>query len=157
MRVDPDANQDGRLRDPYKPEMGIGTFYWPSRPHSHIAAQVGSDVPLFLIGGAILGLDRGQEVYPFPDLESLWCVIATPTFGVSTPQAFRDWDALCANEGLTAEASDDRLERVEPRLCQRLRRRNPARSAWIWLLRCPFYRRGPRRTSRVRACPHRDQ
>ncbi len=77
-----------------------------------IAAQVGSDVPLFLIGGVVLGLDRGQEVHPLPDLEPVWCVVAVPEVGVSTPQAFRDWDALCAAEGLTAEASEDRLEQL---------------------------------------------
>ncbi len=77
-----------------------------------LAAQVGSDVPLFLIGGTILGLDRGQEVYPLPDLEPLWCVVATPAVGVSTPQAFRDWDALCTAEGLTPEASTGKLNRL---------------------------------------------
>jgi 4-diphosphocytidyl-2-C-methyl-D-erythritol kinase len=74
-----------------------------------LAAQVGSDVPLFLIGGTVLGLDRGQEVYPLPDIEPTWCVVATPDIGVSTPQAFRDWDALCEAEGLTAEASAAKL------------------------------------------------
>jgi 4-diphosphocytidyl-2-C-methyl-D-erythritol kinase len=77
-----------------------------------MAAKVGSDVPLFLIGGTILGLDRGQEVYPLPDLEPVWCVVATPEIGVSTPQAFCDWDALCAAEGLTAEASTDKLNKL---------------------------------------------
>ena len=77
-----------------------------------IAAQVGSDVPLFLIGGAVLGLDRGQQVSPLPDLEPLWCVVATPAIGVSTPQACREWDALCAAEGLTAEASADKLNEL---------------------------------------------
>ncbi len=77
-----------------------------------IAAQVGSDVPLFLVGGTVLGLDRGQEVYPLADIEPVWCVVAVPETGVSTPQAFRDWDALCAAEGLTAEASADRLEEL---------------------------------------------
>jgi hypothetical protein len=42
--------------------------------------------------------------------EPVWCVVATPEIGVSTPQAFRDWDALCAAEGLTAEASTDKLK-----------------------------------------------
>jgi len=74
-----------------------------------IAAQVGSDVPLFLIGGTVLGLDRGQEVYPLPDIEPVWCVVATPDVGVSTPQAFRDWDSLCVTEGLTSEASTAKL------------------------------------------------
>jgi 4-diphosphocytidyl-2-C-methyl-D-erythritol kinase len=76
------------------------------------AAQVGSDVPLFLIGGTVLGVDRGQEVYPMPDIDSVCCVVATPAVGVSTPQAFRDWDALCAAEGLTIEASAAKLNEL---------------------------------------------
>ena len=77
-----------------------------------VAAQVGSDVPLFLVGGAVLGLDRGQQVFPMPDMESTWAVVAIPSVGVSTPQAFRDWDALCAAEGLTADASDAKLNEL---------------------------------------------
>jgi 4-diphosphocytidyl-2-C-methyl-D-erythritol kinase len=81
-----------------------------------IAAKVGSDVPLFLIGGAVLGLDRGQSVFPMPDLfegsEAPWCVVAIPSVGVSTPQAFRDWDALCVRDGLTAEASEAKLNEL---------------------------------------------
>ncbi len=84
---------------------------WGAR-RLEIAAQVGSDVPLFLIGGAVLGLDRGQEVYPLPDFEPVWCVVATPEIGVSTPQAFRDWDALCQAEGLTPEASHAKLSEL---------------------------------------------
>jgi 4-diphosphocytidyl-2-C-methyl-D-erythritol kinase len=77
-----------------------------------IPANVGSDVPLFLIGGTVLGVDRGQEVYPLNDIEPTWCVIAVPEIGISTPQAFRDWDALCAAEGLTAETGTVRLEKL---------------------------------------------
>ena len=84
----------------------------PMTSRLQIAAQVGSDVPLFLIGGTVLGLDRGQEVHPLPDIEPVWCVVATPEIGVSTAQAFRDWDALCAVEGLTAEASTDKLNEL---------------------------------------------
>jgi 4-diphosphocytidyl-2-C-methyl-D-erythritol kinase len=76
------------------------------------AEQVGSDVPLFLIGGTVLGRDRGQQVQPMPDFEPVWCVVATPEIGVSTTQAFRDWDALYAAEGLTAEASTDKLNKL---------------------------------------------
>ncbi len=84
---------------------------WPER-RMEIAAQVGSDVPLFLVGGTVLGVDRGQQVYPLADIEPVWCVVAVPSTGVSTPQAFRDWDALCLAEGLTAEASAARLEEL---------------------------------------------
>jgi 4-diphosphocytidyl-2-C-methyl-D-erythritol kinase len=84
---------------------------WPAR-RLEIAAKVGSDVPLFLIGGTILGVDRGQVVSALPDIEPVWCVVATPELGVSTPQAFRDWDRLCAAKGLTAEASTDKLKEL---------------------------------------------
>jgi 4-diphosphocytidyl-2-C-methyl-D-erythritol kinase len=60
----------------------------------NIAAEVGSDVPLFLIGGTVLGVGRGEEVYPLPDLPALHVVVVTPPVGVSTPQAFARWDAL---------------------------------------------------------------
>jgi len=59
-----------------------------------IAAEVGSDVPLFLVGGTALGVGRGEEVYPLADLPSLPMVVVMPEVGVSTPQAFADWDAL---------------------------------------------------------------
>jgi 4-diphosphocytidyl-2-C-methyl-D-erythritol kinase len=85
--------------------------FWGDR-RLEIAALVGSDVPLFLVGGTVLGVDRGQEVHPLPDIEPTWCVIATPSIGVSTPQAFRDWDALCAAEGLTQEASHAKLDEL---------------------------------------------
>jgi 4-diphosphocytidyl-2-C-methyl-D-erythritol kinase len=77
-----------------------------------LAAKVGSDVPLFLIGGTVLGVDRGQEVYPLADIEPTWCVVVVPEIGISTPQAFRDWDALYAAEGLTVEAGTARLEKL---------------------------------------------
>jgi 4-diphosphocytidyl-2-C-methyl-D-erythritol kinase len=92
-------------------ELGVSIRGWLTR-RLQIAAQVGSDVPLFLIGGTVLGLDRGQEVYPLPDIEPVWCVVVTPEVGVSTPQAFRDWDALCAGEGLTQEASTAKLNEL---------------------------------------------
>ena len=59
-----------------------------------IAAEVGSDLPLFLVGGTVLGVGRGEEVYPLPDLPAMACVVATPEIGVSTPKAFADWDAM---------------------------------------------------------------
>lgn len=61
-----------------------------------IAAQVGSDVPLFLIGGTVLGEGRGEIVSELPDLPATHCVVALPSVGVSTPQAFRDLDAKMA-------------------------------------------------------------
>ena len=135
----------------------LGGKGWAGR-WMEIAAKVGSDVPLFLVGGTVLGQDRGQEVSPLPDHEPTWCVVVVPEVGVSTPQAFRDWDALCAAEGLTPEASADRLK--EPRLCQRLSGSDSRGWPWSRLLRCLLRGRRPGRTARgntkVWACPHRD-
>jgi 4-diphosphocytidyl-2-C-methyl-D-erythritol kinase len=75
-----------------------------------VAAEVGSDVPLFLLGGAVLGVGRGEEISPLADVPSLPCVVAVPEIGVSTPAAFREWDAR--HSALTPEASADRLRRL---------------------------------------------
>jgi 4-diphosphocytidyl-2-C-methyl-D-erythritol kinase len=75
-----------------------------------IAAEVGSDLPLFLVGGTALGVGRGEEVYPLPDMASLPVVIVTPGIGVSTPKAFADWDARAGR--LTQCAPSDRLLEV---------------------------------------------
>jgi 4-diphosphocytidyl-2-C-methyl-D-erythritol kinase len=70
-----------------------------------IAAEVGSDLPLFLIGGTVLGVGHGEEVYPLPDLPSLDVVIVTPAIGVSTPTAFARWDELVAASNACPETT----------------------------------------------------
>ena len=100
-----------RLGTPESAPIFKKTGNWPVW-QLEIAEKVGSDVPLFLVGGAVLGRDHGQSVFPLPDFEPVWCVLAIPAVGVSTPQAFRALDALCAAQGLTAEPSDDRLEEL---------------------------------------------
>jgi len=84
-----------------------------------IAAEVGSDVPLFLLGGAVMGTGRGEIVSPMPDLPATPCVIAVPEVGVSTPRAFRDWDEKQTKEigddaraTLTSSVRPDRLEEL---------------------------------------------
>ncbi|HLV86910.1 MAG TPA: hypothetical protein VKV39_08045 [Candidatus Sulfotelmatobacter sp.] len=66
----------------------------PAAERLRIAADVGSDLPLFLLGGTVLGLGRGEQVYPLPDFPAIACVVVTPEVGVSTPKAFAAWDAL---------------------------------------------------------------
>jgi 4-diphosphocytidyl-2-C-methyl-D-erythritol kinase len=63
-----------------------------------IAGDVGSDLPLFLVGGTVLGIGRGEEVYPLQDLPTLHLVVVTPPIGVSTPAAFARWDELVTRE-----------------------------------------------------------
>jgi 4-diphosphocytidyl-2-C-methyl-D-erythritol kinase len=64
----------------------------PAEERLRIAAEVGSDLPLFLIGGTVLGVGRGELVYPLVDLPAMACVVVTPEVGVSTPRAFAEWD-----------------------------------------------------------------
>jgi len=68
-----------------------------------MAAAVGSDLPLFAVGGTVLGVGRGEEVFPVADLPATAMVVVTPEVGVSTPRAFADWDQL------THSAASDRL------------------------------------------------
>ncbi len=78
----------------------------PGAEKLRVAAEVGSDLPLFLVGGTVLGVGRGEEVYPLPDLPAVACVVVTPEVGVSTPKAFADWDAMQSAELTPAEPSD---------------------------------------------------
>jgi 4-diphosphocytidyl-2-C-methyl-D-erythritol kinase len=71
----------------------------PEAQRLRLAAEVGSDVPLFLMGGTVLGLGRGEEVYPLPDMEAVACVVAVPEVGVSTGMAFRALDERSGVEG----------------------------------------------------------
>jgi 4-diphosphocytidyl-2-C-methyl-D-erythritol kinase len=78
----------------------------PAAERLRIAAEVGSDIPLFLIGGTVLGVGRGEEVYPLPDLPPITCVIALPDIAISTPKAFADWDEQAK---LTPSTHSDRM------------------------------------------------
>jgi len=89
-----------------------------------LAAEVGSDVPLFLIGGAVLGAGRGEEVYPLEDLPGFACVVATPETGVSTPAAFADWDSKVAAAKLTLPEASDKIDLFSHSLFEWLGSRN---------------------------------
>jgi len=82
----------------------------PGPERMTLAAQVGSDVPLFLLGGTVLGADRGQQVSPLPESPPLWCVVATPSLGVSTAAAFAALDRR--PQSLTFQQGGDKLEEL---------------------------------------------
>jgi 4-diphosphocytidyl-2-C-methyl-D-erythritol kinase len=73
-----------------------------------VARTLGSDVPFFLVGGTALGLGRGDELYPLADLPSWWVVLALPSFGVSTADAYAWFDA--AQPAGSARAMAQRLD-----------------------------------------------
>ena len=65
-----------------------------------VARELGADVPFFLEGGTVLGLDRGDVLFPLIDRPSAWVVLVIPPFGVSTPEAYRWWDVRSASDVL---------------------------------------------------------
>jgi len=99
-------------------ERALGVAVSP-RDKLRIAADVGSDLPLFLIGGTVLGVGRGEEVFPLPDLPSMHVVVVTPSVGVSTPGAFARWDELNpANAALTGIPAKGTISEFSRRVFQ---------------------------------------
>jgi 4-diphosphocytidyl-2-C-methyl-D-erythritol kinase len=53
-----------------------------------LAAGLGSDVPFFLLGGTAVGLGRGTELYPLPDVPPSPGLLVTPGIHSSTAAAY---------------------------------------------------------------------
>jgi 4-diphosphocytidyl-2-C-methyl-D-erythritol kinase len=107
----------------------------PAEKRMEIAAGVGSDLPLFLIGGTVLGVGRGELVYPLADFPKMACVVVTPEVGVSTPKAFAEWDRRMAkqSQGLKPAFSQDTdaaLKRRSSTVDDGAEKRAELRSAW---------------------------
>ena len=72
---------------------------------SEIAAGLGADVPVFLLGGRALGVGRGDQIFPLPAGPRRTVVVVSPQgIAVSTREAF-GWLA----RKLTKPAPDPRL------------------------------------------------
>ena len=69
-----------------------------------IAAELGSDVPFFLMGGAALGKGRGEILSALPDFQQEHLVVIFPGVSVSTASAYR-----ALNLGLTFVDSDPKI------------------------------------------------
>ncbi len=55
-----------------------------------LAAALGADVPFFLEGGRALGIGKGDEIYPLPDISKLFLLVVSPkSIHVPTPDAYR--------------------------------------------------------------------
>ncbi|MFN8012352.1 MAG: 4-(cytidine 5'-diphospho)-2-C-methyl-D-erythritol kinase [Holophagaceae bacterium] len=54
-----------------------------------LGARLGSDVPLFLLGGTVLGLGRGERVFPLRPVPLEPLLIVHPGLHVSTPAVYR--------------------------------------------------------------------
>jgi len=75
-----------------------------------IAASLGADVPFFLFGGRALGIGRGDEIYPLPDIAKQYILIVSPRdIHVPTPDAYRWVNARALRATLTKGAVNPTL------------------------------------------------
>ena len=57
---------------------------------AEIASRLGADVPFFLRGGRALGIGRGDEIYPLPDVARASILVVSPSdIAVPTRDAYR--------------------------------------------------------------------
>jgi 4-diphosphocytidyl-2-C-methyl-D-erythritol kinase len=103
----------------------------PAAERLRIAAEVGSDVPLFLVGGRVLGVGRGEQVYPLEDLPATACVVITPEVGVSTPNAFGEWDRRTGGGGVSSFVNTGSLKLTVPAASDRMVELGRGLSAWL--------------------------
>jgi 4-diphosphocytidyl-2-C-methyl-D-erythritol kinase len=98
-----------------------------------VARSLGADVPYFLLGGTALGVGRGDEVFPLPDLPERTLLLALPPLEILTREVF------AALGELTAEPLD-------PRMTALVQRGNLGWGALAWCandLERPVFRRWP--------------
>ncbi len=74
----------------------------------NLAQALGSDVPVFLHGGTVLGIGRGSEIYPLPDQPSRAALVVSTGVHVSTPEAYQN-----LNRSLTLETQSPILREFQ--------------------------------------------
>ena len=90
---------------------------------THLAAELGADVPFALLGGAAVGLGVGDRLSPALASSRLDWVLVPADYGLSTPAVFAELDRLRDAEGLDAAEPTE----VEPEVLATLRSGDAAR------------------------------
>jgi len=73
-----------------------------------LAAELGSDVPFFLTGGAAVGIGRGTEVYEIPNLKPEPILVVSSGLHVATGPAYK-----ALGRGLTASDSSSKINEFQ--------------------------------------------
>jgi len=66
-----------------------------------IAASLGSDIPFFLMPGAVRCTGRGEILEAAPSPPALPVLLLKPGFGVATPDAYKRWKDAAALPGIS--------------------------------------------------------
>ncbi|MDO0927320.1 4-(cytidine 5'-diphospho)-2-C-methyl-D-erythritol kinase [Streptomyces sp. TG1A-8] len=77
-----------------------------------ICAELGSDVPFSLVGGAALGTGRGERLMALETGGTFHWVFAMAGRGLSTPAVFREFDRLAEGRRISAPAASPDLLRA---------------------------------------------
>jgi 4-diphosphocytidyl-2-C-methyl-D-erythritol kinase len=72
-------------------------IHWTEDRLGELAAEVGSDVPFFLTGGAAICRGRGERVVRLPPVSPVHVVIVKPPVGLGTGDVYRAYDGLPEN------------------------------------------------------------
>jgi 4-diphosphocytidyl-2-C-methyl-D-erythritol kinase len=76
-----------------------------------LAAQLGSDVPFFLLGGTAAGIGRGTELFPLPDTPVRQGVLVSTGLHISTAEAYAG-----LGPRLTSESIQNKIVSFQSRL-----------------------------------------
>ncbi|MEE1795419.1 4-(cytidine 5'-diphospho)-2-C-methyl-D-erythritol kinase [Streptomyces sp. BE308] len=74
-----------------------------------ICAELGSDVPFSLVGGAALGVGRGEQLTPVEVGGTFHWVFAVADGGLSTPAVYGEFDRLTAGRDIPAPTASEAL------------------------------------------------
>jgi 4-diphosphocytidyl-2-C-methyl-D-erythritol kinase len=102
-RIPLQAGLGGGSSDAAATLRALGRMWRIDEAHQRAtAAALGADVPYFFEGGTVLGLERGDLLFPLIDYPAAWVAIALPPFGVSTREAFGWWDGMAGGRAFKA-------------------------------------------------------
>lgn len=91
-----------------------------------LAAQLGSDIPFFLMGGTVAAGGRGEQLVPLPDTGEIQTLILLyPNFELSSSDAYAlgQWDDCDEKAVLTSDNLDTTIQRL-------LRALDPKEDSW---------------------------
>lgn len=85
-----------------------------------LGAKLGSDIPFSLMGGTVLATGRGEALQSLTDFPQTFVVLAKPPVAVSTPWAYRSYDAHPPEYHPDNAAFIEALARGDREACARL-------------------------------------
>ncbi|QIQ04421.1 4-(cytidine 5'-diphospho)-2-C-methyl-D-erythritol kinase [Streptomyces liangshanensis] len=92
--------------------LACDTLWSLNSPQSELlslCAELGSDVPFSLLGGAALGVGRGEQLTPLAVGGAFHWVFAVADGGLSTPTVFQEFDRLAAGKAIPPPTPDPAL------------------------------------------------